>query len=101
MVAHTFDPSIWGGRGRWISVSSRPACSTFQVLKQSGLYSKTLFQEGSEYKGKTCMTRPSLVWAISLTIISGYIYFPANNIIFPLWKDFLYMIVLKMLKLDN
>jgi hypothetical protein len=31
VVAHTFDSSIQGGRGKWISVSSRPVCSTERV----------------------------------------------------------------------
>ena len=38
VVAHTFNPSTWeGGRGRWISVSSRPAWATRRVPGQSEL----------------------------------------------------------------
>ena len=40
--AHAFSPGNSGGR--WISVSSRPAWSTYQVPDQPGLYSETLLQ---------------------------------------------------------
>ena len=45
MVAHAFNPSTQGGRGRWISVSLRPAWYTVEVPGQSGLHRETLAQK--------------------------------------------------------
>jgi hypothetical protein len=47
-VLHTFNPSIHsGGRGRQISVNSRPTWSTEPVPGQSGLHKETLSQNNN------------------------------------------------------
>ena len=44
---NAFNVQHLGGRSQWISMSLRPALSTYGVLGQPGLHSETLSQKGN------------------------------------------------------
>ena len=59
VVVHTFNPSAQGGRGRWISMSSRPVWFTEWVPGQPEIHRETLSRKTKTKKLK----RIKLLWA--------------------------------------
>lgn len=53
VVAHTFSPGTWGGRGRLISVSSRPAGLQRELQNSQNCYSeKSHLEKKNKNKNK-------------------------------------------------
>jgi hypothetical protein len=50
VVAHTFNPSTWGGRGRWISEFEASLVYKVSSRKAKGLHRETLSQRGRKDK---------------------------------------------------